>query len=353
MKTITFGNRTIGDGHPLYYIADIGANHEDDLQRAFMLIEIAKEAGADAAKFQNFQAAKIVSDYGFKTLGKTAHTAGWQKSVFEVFDDASINKDWTAALKEKCDEVGIDYFTSPYDTESVDLVEPYLDAYKIGSGDITWHEMIEYIAKKGKPVMMATGATPMEEVEMAMKVLQAITGDIVLMQCNTNYSTDPNKMGHVNLNVLKAYAEKFPNVILGLSDHTAGHASVVASVALGVRVIEKHFTDDNDRIGPDHPFAMNPKNWRAMVDTANEAYSALGDGIKRIEDNEIGSIVVQRRSLRATADLPAGKVIEKADLEPLRPIPADGLPPYKITELIGKTLTKPLVAGEHITMSHV
>ena len=352
-KTITFGNRTIGDGHPLYYIADIGANHEDDLDRARMLIELAKESGADAAKFQNFQAAKIVSDYGFKSLGKTAHTSGWKKSVFEVFDDASINKDWTAALKEKCDEVGIDYFTSPYDTESVDLVEPYLDVYKIGSGDITWHDMIRYIANKGKPVMIATGASPMNEVEMAMQVLQEITSDVVLMQCNTNYTTNPEKMRHVNLNVLKAYAEKFPDTILGLSDHTAGHASVVAAVALGARVFEKHFTDDNDRIGPDHPFAMNPKSWRAMVDTANEAYAALGDGIKRIEDNEIGAILVQRRSLRATADLPIGKVIERADLEALRPIPEDGLPPYKIDELVGKTLTKALVYGEHITMNHI
>ncbi len=352
-KTITFGNRTIGDGHPLYFIADIGANHEGNLARAHMLIELAKECGADAAKFQNFQAAKIVSDYGFRSLGKTAHTSGWKKSVFEVFDDASINKDWTASLKEKCDEVGIDYFTSPYDKESVDLVEPYLDVYKIGSGDITWHEMIEYIARKGKPVMIATGASPMNEVEMAMDVLQAITGDVVLMQCNTNYTTDPEKMGHVNLNVLKAYAEKFPNAILGLSDHTAGHASVVGAVALGARVFEKHFTDDNDRIGPDHPFAMNPKSWRAMVDIANEAYTALGDGIKRIEDNEIGAILVQRRSLRATADLPTGKVLEHADLEALRPIPEDGLPPYKIKELLGKTLKQPLVAGEHITMKHV
>lgn len=354
MKTIKFGNRLIGQGEPLYFIADIGANHDGDINKAYKLIELAKEAGADAAKFQNFQAAKIVSKVGFDNLGlQLSHQATWKKSVFEVYEDASISFDWTPLLKAKCDEVGIDFFTSPYDFESVDLVDPFVDLYKIGSGDITWLEIIEYIAKKNKPVLLATGASEMPDVVRAMNTVEAITNDVVLMQCNTNYTVDKEKYKYVNLNVLKTFAQRFPNAILGLSDHTLGHATVLGAVALGALVIEKHFTDDNNNEGPDHKFAMNPKTWREMVDNANELYYALGDGIKRIEENEKKSLIVQRRALRAVKDLQTGHIITKNDLEALRPIPEDGFSPYQIDELIGHELLKPIFSGEHITKKHI
>ena len=354
MKKIKFGNKIIGQGEPLYFIADIGANHDGDLNKAYRLIQLAKEAGAHAAKFQNFQAAKIVSKVGFENLGmQLSHQASWKKSVFEIYEDASISTDWTPLLKQKCDEVGIDFFTSPYDFQSVDAVDPYVDLYKIGSGDITWIEIIEYIAYKKKPVLIATGASEMTDVVRAMNAIEAITEDIVLMQCNTNYTVDKDKYKYVNLNVLKHFAQRFPNTILGLSDHTLGHASVLGAVALGAVVIEKHFTDSNDNEGPDHKFAMNPQTWREMVGNANEVYYALGDGIKRIEENEEKSLIVQRRSLRAIHDLPVGQLITKNDLEALRPIPADGFAPYQIQELVGKKLVKPIAKGEHITRNHI
>ena len=354
MNNFKIGDKEVGDGKPLYFIADIGANHEGDLERAYKLIELAKKAGADAAKFQNFQASKIVSKYGFDNLGgQLGHQANWKKSVFEIYEDASINKSWTQLLKEKCDAVGIDYFTSAYDLESVDLVDPFVDVYKIGSGDITWLEIIDHIGQKGKPVMIASGASTMEDVKRAVQTLQKRTNKVVLMQCNTNYTVDPDKYKFVNLNVLKSYKTAFPDVVLGLSDHTFGHATVLGAVALGATVFEKHFTDDNDREGPDHKFAMNPTTWRDMVDRANELYVAMGDGFKRIEDNEQEAIVVQQRSLRATDDLPEGLTISINHLEALRPIPADGIQPYRINELIGKTLSVPLKKGEHITLNHI
>ncbi len=354
MKKIKFGNRIIGQGEPLYFIADIGANHDGDINKAYKLIELAKEAGADAAKFQNFQASKIVSKVGFENLGmQLSHQANWKKSVFEVYEDASISLDWTPLLKQKCDEIGIDFFTSPYDFQSVDAVDPFVDLYKIGSGDITWLEIIEYIARKNKPVLIATGASEITDVVRAMNTVEAITEDVVLMQCNTNYTVDKDKYKYVNLNVLKYFSQRFPNTILGLSDHTIGHATVLGAVALGAVVIEKHFTDSNDNEGPDHKFAMNPKSWREMVDNANELYYALGDGIKRIEENEEKSLIVQRRSLRATNDLQVGHIITLEDLEALRPIPADGFAPYRINELIGKVISKQLSKGEHITNNHI
>ena len=287
MNTFKIGKHAIGFDQPLYFVADIAANHDGNIDRAFKLIELAKEAGAHAAKFQNFIAEKIVSRNGFDELGgQLSHQSKWKKSVYETYEDASVSYGWTAKLKEKCDEVGIEYFTSPYDFESVDHVNHYVPAYKIGSGDITWHEIIEYIAKKGKPVLMATGASTMEEVQLAMSVLQKHTHDIVIMQCNTNYTASLENFKYINLNVLKAYAQEFQDVTLGLSDHTPGHATVVGAVALGARVFEKHFTDDNSREGPDHKFAMNPQTWREMVNRANEVYLALGGGRKFIEENE-------------------------------------------------------------------
>lgn len=352
--TFKIGNRWIGNDHVPYYIADIGANHDGSLDRALRLIELAKEAGADAAKFQNFQAAKIVSKHGFETLGgQLSHQANWKKSVYEIYEDASISQDWTAILKAKCDEVGIEYFTSPYDKDSVDHVDEFVNVYKIGSGDVTWLEMIEYIAKKGKPVLLASGAADMKDVERAMDVLLSATDKVCLMQCNTNYTVDPDKYKFVNLNVLNTFKEKYPGVVLGLSDHTIGHATVAGAIALGARMIEKHFTDDNGREGPDHKFAMNPQSWAEMVKVGNEIFYALGDGVKRIEENERQSIIVQQRSLRAVKDIPAGTVLSNDDLEALRPMPTGALPPYRLTELIGKTLTKGIVKGEHITLDHI
>ena len=348
------GSKTVGNNLPPYFIADIGANHDGSLERAFKLIELAKQSGADAAKFQNFKASKIVSKYGFETLGGAlSHQSTWKKSVFEIYEEASINEDWTSKLKKKCIEQEIEYFTSPYDLDSVDKVDSFVELYKIGSGDITWLEIIEHIAKKNKPVLLATGASNINEVELAMKTISSFNDRICLMQCNTNYTLDNEKYRYVNLNVLKTYRDLYPNVILGLSDHTIGHATTVASIALGARIIEKHFTDDNNREGPDHKFAMNPKSWREMVDNSNQAFYALGDGVKKLEENERDSIIVQRRSLRATENLKVGEIIEQNMFEALRPIPTDGIAPYLIKQIVGKKLTKALNKGEHLTLTHL
>lgn len=333
------GNRIISkDGKP-YFIADIAANHDGDLNRAYKLIELAKESGADAAKFQNFHAGQIVSRNGFDTMKKMTHQASWSKSVYDVYDDATLPLDWTEKLKEKCDEVGIEYMTSPYDVESVDRVDPYVNAYKIGSGDIQWTEMLEYIASKGKPVIIASGASSLEDVKRAYQSIRKYTKEIVLMQCNTNYTASIENYKYINLRVLNTYKELFPDCVLGLSDHTYGHATVLGACALGARVFEKHFTDDNDRIGPDHKFSMTPKTWKEMVEQTMLLYEALGDGEKKIEENEKDSSVVQRRAIYLTKDKKKGEVITKEDIFPLRPYKEGGYAPYLENEVIGKILT--------------
>lgn len=349
---IRIGDRIIEKGGKPYFIADIAANHDGSIDRAFKLIELAKEAGADVAKFQNFSANKIVSRKGFDTLGgQLSHQASWKKSVYDVYEDASIPEEWTRRLREKCDEVGIEYMTSPYDFDSVDLVEPYVNAYKIGSGDITWSEILKYIANKGKPVLLATGASDLDDVKRAMDEIGSINGNVVLMQCNTNYTASKENFKYINLNVLNVYRKMYPNIILGLSDHTLGYSTVLGAIAFGATVIEKHFTDDNDRIGPDHKFSMNPTTWREMVKAANELYLSLGDGVKRIEKNEQQTAIVQRRSLHYRKDLKAGHVITRDDLFPLRPIKQDGIPPYEIDKIIGKTILKDVQSDNYAKWS--
>lgn len=341
------GKKEVGIEHPTYFIADISANHDGDLERAKLLIRLCAEAGADAAKFQNFRAAKIVSDWGFKTLGgQLSHQSKWKKSVFEVYKDASLPWEWTGALKEECDRCSIDYFSAPYDLEAVDMLDPYVEMFKIGSGDITWPEMLRKIGSKGKPVLLATGASDIDEVRRAVEEILSINPELVLMQCNTNYTASLENFRHIHLRVLESYKTLFPKAVLGLSDHTPGHATVLGAVALGARVIEKHFTDDNRREGPDHPFSMTPATWREMVDRTRELECALGSPAKRVAENEKDTVVVQRRCLRAARDLKAGAVLTNEMLEALRPAPAEAVKPYDLDKVIGKKLRRDLSLGE-------
>ncbi|NCC97207.1 MAG: N-acetylneuraminate synthase, partial [Synergistales bacterium] len=227
-----------------------------------------------------------------------------------VYTDASVSFDWTPILKEECDKVGIDYFSSPYDFEATDKLNEYMLAYKIGSGEIDWIEALVRMAAKGKPVLIATGAATIGEVQKAVHAILAINKELVLMQCNTNYTADPDNYNHIHLNVLKTYAAMFPEVVLGLSDHTPGVHVSVAAVAMGASVVEKHFTLDRSMEGPDHPFAIEPWELKELVRQIREVESAMGDGRKLGPlEEEMEFYHKARRSLHARCDIPAGTVI--------------------------------------------
>lgn len=351
---LRISGRRIADDEPTYFIADIAANHDGDLDRAIKLIELAAEAGADAAKFQHFKAETIVSDPGFRALGKQqSHQARWKKSVFEVYRDASVDPGWTPRLLEAARRAGIAFFTSPYSADLVEAVDPYVSAFKIGSGDITWLEIIEKIASKQKPYIIATGASSLEDVQRAVSCGLAVNTQLALLQCNTNYTASVENFRFIQLNVLRTYRQMYPQMVLGLSDHTPGHATVLGAITLGARIVEKHFTDDTSRPGPDHAFSMDPRSWREMVDRARELEQALGGGVKRIEENERETAVLQRRALRLTRDLPAGAVLARGDLIPLRPCPAEGLPPYELPNVLGKKLRNAMTEGSHLRWTDV
>lgn len=334
-----------------YFIADIAANHDGSLKRAKKLIRLAANAGADAAKFQNFFANTIVSDHGFKKLKKKkSHQSKWKKSVFQVYKDAELPLNWTKELKKTCEKYKIDYFTAPYDISIINYLNKFVSAWKVGSGDITWHEIILKMAKTQKPIIIASGASNQKEVDLIIKKVKKINKKLVLMQCNTNYTASENNFKYINLNVIKTYKKKYPNIILGLSDHTPGHETVLGAVALGAKVIEKHFTDSNYRKGPDHLFSMNPKTWRNMVNSCRKLELSLGDGMKKIEKNEEDTVILQRRSIRANKCIKKNSIITSKDLTFLRPCPKNSLSPFEFTKVVNKKAKKNINFHETITI---
>lgn len=335
--------------HKPYFIADIAANHDGELSRAKDLIYLAASAGAHAVKFQHFSAETLVSDEGFRGLGDSlSHQKAWKKSVFEVYQDASLDLSWTAQLHATAKDAGVTFLSTPYSLELAEHINPYVPAFKIGSGDLNHHKLITYVSSLGKPWLLATGASTMSEVIQAVEATGSNTSGVI-MQCNTNYTGSPENFRFINLNVLKAFGRQFPSHLLGLSDHTAGHSTVLGAIPLGARVFEKHFTDDVELEGPDHAFSMTPATWAEMVERSDEVFSSLGVEDKKVEDNETDTVILQRRCLRAARDIEPGVRISEDDLIPLRPAPKESIPPNEVDKVIGKTSKHLIAKGSEVT----
>ncbi len=218
---------------------------------------------------------------------------------------------------------------------------------------MNWLGAIRRMAAKGKPVLIATGAASIGEVQEAVDAAREETDRICLMQCNTNYTGDLDNFRHINLRVLETYRAMFPDVVLGLSDHTPGLATVLGAVTLGARVVEKHFTDDTSRKGPDHGFSMTPETWQDMVDATRQLELALGSADKRVEANEQETVVLQRRCLRAARDLHPGERFDAEVVDVLRPATPGALAPNDLASLVGRGVRRPMTQGQEITWSDV
>jgi sialic acid synthase SpsE len=342
MKTIKINGKTIGDNQPVYCIAEIGSNFDGDLKRAKYLVDLAKKSGADAVKFQSFLTDKIISKEGFENL-KMGFQAKWKKPVYDVYKAAEFPREWHKKIFEHCKTKNITFFSAPYDFEAVDLLEEIdVPAFKIGSGDITWTELIEYIARKNKPILLATGASTLEEIEEAVKVIRS-TGnkDLILLQCVTNY---PSGFGSANIKAMARLREKF-DCLVGYSDHTPGSIVPLGVTALGGCVIEKHFTDDKSREGPDHPFAMDANDFEIMVKSIRTLEKALGNR-KEIYVEENQTIILQRRCLRASKNIQKGTILSRDTIDVLRPAPRNCIQPNDIKKIIGRKMKKDIQKGE-------
>lgn len=348
-QEIKIGNRLIGEEHPTLIIADIGANFDGDLEKAKKLAKAVKDSGGDVVKIQSFLAQKIVSGAGFNSMKLKGVHGSWDRPVDDIFREAEFPREWHKEFFDYCKSIDIAVSSSPYDFEAVDLMEELgVNFYKIGSGDITWLEMLEYIAKKNKPVILATGASALAEVDEAVSAIEN-TGNknLILLQCITNY---PSKIESANINVLKTYQAAY-NVITGYSDHTPGDVVPLGAVALGARVIEKHFTLDKNDKGPDHPHSMNPEEFAQMTRRIRDLEKALGTSRKIVVEEEAETVIVQRRSLYAKTNISKGETIQEKDLIELRP--ALGILPKFKKIIIGQIAGRDIKAGEALKWEDV
>lgn len=347
MRRIRIGERWVGKGETTYIIAEIGSNFDGSLEQAKRLVDLAKEVGADAAKFQSFLPDKIIAKKGFET--KTSFQARWEKPVYDVYSEAMLPREWHKELARYCHKRGIHFFSSPYDKEAVDLLEEIgVPAFKIGSGDITSLSLIEYIAKKNRPILLGTGASSIGEIEEAVNTIRAAGNqDIVLLQCITNY---PCPFEHANIRAMVTLRETF-QALTGYSDHTLGSVVPLGAVALGACVIEKHFTFDKTRKGPDHPFATDVPEMAAMIREIRLLEAALGSPIKQLTPVETETVILQRRSLFTKVDIPAGTAITPDMIEPLRP--AIGITPQHIHLVVGRKAKVDIAEGETLTWEKI
>lgn len=343
IKNIRIDNRLLGEGQPVYVVAEVGSNFDKSLEQAKKLVDLAKGAGADAVKFQSFLADKIVSEDGFKDL-KISFQAKWKKSVYNVYKDAEFPRKWHREIAMYCRKKRIAFFSAPYDEEAVDLLDEIgVPAFKIGSGDINYLSLIKYIGEKGKPVILGTGASTLGEIEEAVNTLRAAGNeDIVLLQSVTNY---PSPVDQANIRAMITLKHAF-RVNVGYSDHTPGHVVPLAAVALGACMIEKHFTHDKSMAGPDHPFSLDVPEFTEMVRNIRLTEKALGSYIKEPVPAERETTIVQRRCIYAKKDIPRGTTITRDMLSVLRP--DGGLKPKYVDTIIGMKARKDISKGTAI-----
>ena len=340
VSKLRFGDRLVGQGEPAFVIAEAGVNHNGELDLAFQLVDAAIAAGADAVKFQTFIAAELLTAEAAKAEYQKA-TTGEQESQFEMIKRLELSFADFRKLKTYCDDRGITFLATPFDSTSVDFLRDLgLFAFKISSGDLTNHPLLRHVALQKRPVILSTGMSDMDEVREAVAVLHdAGNNDMILLQCVTNY---PAAAEDINLKAMLSMQSAF-DVNVGYSDHTLGIEVALAAVALGACVIEKHFTLNKNFAGPDHRASLEPHEFKAMIDGIRKVEAALGNGRKVPAASELGNAAVARRSIVAARDISAGTLIT-ADVIAFKR-PGTGLPPRMAEHVLGKTARINIPAG--------
>jgi sialic acid synthase SpsE len=325
MNEIKIGKKNIGNGTPCFIIAEIGSNHNGDIEVAKKLIDISHEAGADAVKFQIFNEENLYSKYTPK------FTYLKEKNVYDLIKEIKTPREWIKELYNYCLQKNIEFLATPFDYEAVDLLDNYVNAFKLASFEIVDLELIKYIAKKNKPIIISTGMANLGEIEDAINSAKSVGNEnIILMQCNSVYPTPPEI---VNLKTIKTMEKDFL-VPVGFSDHTKGIHIPIAAIVMGAKIIEKHITLDRKMKGPDHSFAIEPTELKEMVSNIRDVEKSIGNGIKEKSTLESQEMYLKaRRSIHAKVDISEGKEITKEMLTVKRP--GYGIKPKFIDILVG------------------
>jgi len=342
VRDLVLGGRHISDDSECFVIAEIGHNHQGSLAQARDLFRAAKDCGVDAVKLQ-------------KRSNRTLYTRAMYQSPYDNENSfgltygehrEALELGWEAylELQRYAAEIGVAFFATPFDIESADLLAKLdVPAYKIASGDLTNLPLVCHVAAFGKPVIVSTGGASMDDVERTYDAVMAINPQLCLMQCTASYPAEPEDM---NLRVISTYRERFPDVVVGLSDHQNGIAMADVAYILGARVIEKHFTLNRAWKGTDHAYSLEPAGMRKLVRDLRRVRVALGTGIKQSLPTEKKPLYKMGKKLVAARELEEGHVLTADDVAIKSP--NDGLPPYELSAVLGRALRRPLAEDDSI-----
>jgi N-acetylneuraminate synthase len=331
-------------GKPVYVIAELSANHGGSKARALEVIHAASEAGADAVKFQHYTAETITvrSDHpDFRVSGGTL----WDgRQLADLYAEAMTPWEWTGDLVAEANKLGIDWLSSPFDNTAVDFLEQFnIATYKIASFELVDLPLIRYVASKGKPMIMSTGMSTVDEIDAAVKAAQgAGAPQVSVLRCNSTY---PAKSSEMDLAAIPVMISQW-GIPVGLSDHTMTSVTAISAVALGATIIEKHITMRRSDGGPDGAFSLEPAEFAAMIRDIREATSALGTARFGPSPSEVNSLKF-RRSLRAVTAIKAGEAVTEHNVRSVRP--AGGLPPDDFSRVSGMKATRDIAVGDPIT----
>ncbi|MBN2562020.1 MAG: N-acetylneuraminate synthase [Phycisphaerae bacterium] len=343
MKTIQIGSRLVGEGHPCFVIAEAGVNHNGDVAMALALVDAAREAGADAVKFQTFRTERVMTRDAPKATYQKSGLADRQ-SQYDLIKGLELPSEAFRQIRDHARAKGFMFLSTPFDAWSVDLlVAMDVPAFKIPSGEIVNPRYLEKVAATGRPVIMSTGMATLEEVDNAVRLLERRgCGSMALLHCVSSYPADPRDM---NIRAMDTLRETF-GYPAGLSDHSEGIEVSLAAVARGASVIEKHLTLDKTLPGPDQQASLDAGEFKQLVAGIRKVEMALGDGCKRPVESERDTADVARRSLVAACAIPEGTTITDEMIDVLRP--GTGLPPSALPEVLGRKARRPIEKDELI-----
>lgn len=336
---IEISGRKIGPGQPCFVIAEAGVNHNGSLDLALRLVDAAAAAGADAVKFQVFKAEKVVSPAAPKARYQEVN-AERGESQLEMVKKLELSAAQHRQIQAHCVESGILYLSSAFDEGSVDLLRDMgVPAVKVGSGELTNHDLLRYLASLGLPVLLSTGMSSMKEVDDALEVVRETRAPVALLHCVSNYPSAP---ADCNLAAMQSMRDTF-SVPVGWSDHTLGIHVSVAAAARGAALIEKHFTLDKQLPGPDHGASLDPRELQQLVKSIREVEASIGSGEKVRQQSEADTAAVARRSIHAARAIPEGRLIVREDVVLLRP--GTGIPANQLAQIIGRRTKRSVKSG--------
>ncbi|GAA2973031.1 N-acetylneuraminate synthase family protein [Streptomyces enissocaesilis] len=333
MREITIGNHRVADDTDTYVIAEIGHNHEGSLDKAVALFRQAAAAGAQAVKLQKRDNQNLfvrsMFDQPYEGRNSYGPTYGRHREALE------FGHDEFSVLVDVAEDLGIDFFSTAFDIASVDFLMKYdLPAIKIASADLTNTPLLEHAATTQKPLIVSTGGADMDDVRRAVDTVLSISSQLVLLQCTAVYPAAPSDL---NLAVIETYRQEFPNTVVGFSGHDLGPEASWIAHALGARVVEKHFTLDQYRPGSDHHYSLDPVGLQQLTRGLSRTREAIGVPEKVCAENEAAAIRKMGKKLVAARRLPAGTALTAADVAVKSP--GDGLKPYQLQQVVGRTLT--------------